>query len=461
MKKSLRFYFALFFAKCTARILKLIGRKGTSMPGSWAIILCPDFLGRIPRPKTVVMVAGTNGKTTVCNLTEDILTDNHVEYVCNRFGANVNTGIASALIADSTFFGNPKHDLAVFEFDERSAEKILSYIQPDYFVCTNLCRDALDRNANVEFIADLLNKNLNDSATLILNGDDLITSHLKPQNPRVYFGIDKLPRDDAARSNLVRDITACPQCGAPLSYRFLRYNHIGRAHCPNCDYGSPNIDYEAKTVDQTAMRFTLLVPQGEETYRLLGKNITDLYNELTAVTLLKTLGLSQKQIASSLEKTELTRTRYDIQSASDKEIVLCLAKGQSPIASSRVFEFIAEQNIPCAVVLMNYDRHDAAHSSENTAWLYEADYEFLNTDCVRELITVGSRCYDYQVRALLAGIPQENIRCAEKPENTAALVNFKNVKRVYILHAVFTRAAAEQLRDCLIERAKKETANEN
>ena len=177
MKKSLRFYFALFFAKCTARILKLIGRKGTSMPGSWAIILCPDFLGRIPRPKTVVMVAGTNGKTTVCNLTEDILTDNHVEYVCNRFGANVNTGIASALIADSTFFGNPKHDLAVFEFDERSAEKILSYIQPDYFVCTNLCRDALDRNANVEFIADLLNKNLNDSATLILNGDDLITSH--------------------------------------------------------------------------------------------------------------------------------------------------------------------------------------------------------------------------------------------------------------------------------------------
>ena len=112
-----------------------------------------------------------------------------------------------------------------------------------------------------------------------------------------------------------------------------------------------------------------------------------------------------------------------------------------------MFEFIAEQNIPCAVVLMNYDRHDAAHSSENTAWLYEADYEFLNTDCVRELITVGSRCYDYQVRALLAGIPQENIRCAEKPENTAALVNFKNVKRVYILHAVFTRAAAEQLRD--------------
>ena len=54
MKRNLRFYFALFFAKGTALVLKLIGRKGTSMPGSWAIILCPDFLGRMPRPRRVI-----------------------------------------------------------------------------------------------------------------------------------------------------------------------------------------------------------------------------------------------------------------------------------------------------------------------------------------------------------------------------------------------------------------------
>lgn len=44
MKRNLRFYFALLFARGTALVLKLIGRKGTSMPGSWAIILCPDFI---------------------------------------------------------------------------------------------------------------------------------------------------------------------------------------------------------------------------------------------------------------------------------------------------------------------------------------------------------------------------------------------------------------------------------
>ena len=124
MKRSLRFYLALFFAKGTARVMKLVGRKGTSMPGSWAIILCPDFLGRMPRPKTIIGITGTNGKTTVSNLVEDVLTQCGYDFVCNRAGTNVATGVASSLIANSTLFGKPKKDLAVFELDERSSPRI-------------------------------------------------------------------------------------------------------------------------------------------------------------------------------------------------------------------------------------------------------------------------------------------------------------------------------------------------
>ncbi len=452
MKRGFRFYFALLFAKCTALALKLIGRKGTSMPGSWAIILCPDFLGRIRLPEHVVMVAGTNGKTTVANLIEDVLTENGIDYLCNRDGANVNTGIASSLIAGSTFFGKPKHKLAIFEFDERSAPLILPYIKPNEFLCTNLCRDALDRNANVDFIVRLINENLWDGAKLIVNGDDLIASHLKPGNERVCFGIDEMPRDREAKPNLVRDISVCPDCGVKLSYDFLRYNHVGRAHCPKCGWGTYPIDYDVKSVDYDAMRFTMKLPQGSEEYRLMGENITDLYNTAAAVAFLREFGLSYKAVSGSLEKTQLARSRYDVEKVGSKEVVFCLAKGQSPIASSRVFDFITEQGKNCAIVLMNYDSHDQSKSSENTAWLYEVDYEFLNNDCVRQLIPTGNRCYDYQLRALLAGLPQERIFCAEKPEEAAGLVKLDGVDRVYILHAVFTAAAARQVKEQLKQR---------
>ena len=62
MKRNLRFYFALLFAKGTALVLKLIGRKGTSMPGQLGHHPVARTLGRMPRPKTVIGITGTNGK---------------------------------------------------------------------------------------------------------------------------------------------------------------------------------------------------------------------------------------------------------------------------------------------------------------------------------------------------------------------------------------------------------------
>ena len=172
MKRNLRFYFALMFARGTALVLKLIGRKGTSMPGSWAIILCPDFIGHMPKPEKIIGITGTNGKTTVANMIEDVLEDNGIDFICNRSGTNVHTGIASTLIANSRFFGKPKHKLAVFEMDERSAPNFFPYMQPDILLCTNIFRDSYKRNAHAEFILDVLNREIPKGTRLVLNADE-------------------------------------------------------------------------------------------------------------------------------------------------------------------------------------------------------------------------------------------------------------------------------------------------
>ena len=284
--------------------MKLVGRKGTSMPGSWAIILCPDFLGRMPRPKTIIGITGTNGKTTVSNLVEDVLTQCGYDFTCNRSGTNVATGVASSLIANSTLFGKPKKDLAVFELDERSSPRILPFLKPDILLVTNLFRDSYKRNAHVEFIQDILNTYIPDSTRLVLNADDLLCSGLKPENRRVFFGIDRLPGEENGPENIVQDVRVCPKCGTPLEWDFRRYHHIGRAHCPKCGFSSPSPKYRVVSVDKRHSRMTTLGTEGPQDFSLPNTSPINVYNALSAVSLLAEFGLTKDRIAQCMEHSD-------------------------------------------------------------------------------------------------------------------------------------------------------------
>ncbi len=453
MKRNLRFYFALFFAKGTALVLKLIGRKGTSMPGSWAIILCPDFLGRMPRPKTVIGITGTNGKTTVANMVEDVLQDRGCDFVCNRSGTNVNTGVASSLIANSTFFGKPKKDLAVFELDERSSPKILPYLKPDLLLCTNIFRDSYKRNAHMEFIVDILDKYIPDGTRLILNADDLLCAGLKPQNPKVYFGIDKMPGDKAECRNIVRDVTVCPQCGAKLCWDFIRYHHIGRAYCPQCGFRSPEADYRVVSMDSESRRMTVSISGKEQEFPLLNESAINVYNSLSAVALLSEFGLPPEEIAASMDKLSISETRYSEETVDGKKVILHLAKGQNPIACSRAFENIRDygrtDNGPAckkAVILFLDDYFDALHSVENTAWLYDTDFEFLNDPDISQIIAAGARHWDVYLRLLLADLPKDRLDHLEDTEKAASLLRPQDADAVFILYDVYTIGLANRVK---------------
>ena len=163
-------------------------------------------MARINKPKTIIAVTGTNGKTTVCNMIEDVLKDNNYNFIDNKLGSNVNSGIATTFIKGSNFMGKTKKDVAVLEVDERSSNKVYPYITPTYLVCTNLFRDSMLRNAHTEFISGILTKYIPKETKLILNGDDLISSNIAPSNERVYFGIDRLDTDTDKCINIVNDV---------------------------------------------------------------------------------------------------------------------------------------------------------------------------------------------------------------------------------------------------------------
>ena len=457
MKRNLRFYFALMFARGTALVLKLIGRKGTSMPGSWAIILCPDFIGRMPKPEKIIGITGTNGKTTVANMIEDVLEENGVDFICNRAGTNVNTGIASTLIANSHFFGKPKHKLAVFEIDERSSPKIYPYMQPDILLCTKIFRDSYKRNAHAEFILGILNESIPKGTKLVLNGDDPLCSSIAPENDRVYFGIDHLDTDKKVCNNIVNDLPVCPKCFSPLVHDVVRYHHIGRVHCEACGYRSPEIDYLATDVDTEKMQITVVKDGEAAEYPLANSNNINIYNSLSVVAVLREFGLSAEQIRASLAKNGISASRYAETVVNGKKIIRHLAKGQNPIACSRVFENIRNTPGKKSVILFLDDYFDARHTVENIAWYYDTDFEFLNDPDIVQLVIAGARHHDAYVRALLASVPAEKVVHLREEQNAAQAVS-PDADTVFILYDVYTIRLGEETERALVDREKGETA---
>ena len=128
---KLRFYIAFYIAKIATIALRILRRNATYMPGKIAIKICPDFLKYIDKPKKIIAVTGTNGKTTVCNIINDVLIDNGYNVLNNRLGSNLNSGIATALLSKATLNNKIKQDIAVFEIDERSSKIIYKNIKED------------------------------------------------------------------------------------------------------------------------------------------------------------------------------------------------------------------------------------------------------------------------------------------------------------------------------------------
>ena len=460
MKRNFRFYLALFGAKASTALLKAIGRQATFFPGEIATKICPDFVSRIEKPKTVICVTGTNGKTTTCNMILDVLEKNGYKVLNNRAGANVNSGIVASLAAGSTMGGKAKYDLAVFEVDERSSQLIYPRLEPTYVVCTNLFRDSIHRNAHPEFIFNFIQKSLPTSTHMVLNADDLISSQLGNGNPRTYFSIDRLPTDKDHSVNLINDVRICPKCHKKLHYNYVRYHHIGNATCENCGFSSPAPDYHA-ALDFEAGTLQMTTPEGTESYPMVSTSVLNEYNQVTAITTLRNLGLTYEQVHAGFEDAQVVESRFSSRTVGNVEVVAHLAKGQNPVACSCVFEYVGSEKGTKEVIIMVDDVFDRKDSSEIMTWIYDCDFEFLSTPEIKNIVVVGVRREDYKMRLLMAGVPEERIRTVKTEDEVCDQLNF-DTEKIFLLYELYAVDEAFALRDqiCAEVAKRQEAANE-
>ena len=433
--KKLRFLLAMLAGRCAALGLRLLGRNATYLPGLIAVKLCPDFLGHLKKPETLICVTGTNGKTTTSNFLTSVLTSAGEKVTNNSFGSNVQAGVATALMTNSTLFGRHKNRIAVIEVDERSSPRVYPYLTPDWLVVNNIMRDSLKRNAHTEFISWVLSTYIPAKTRLVLNADDIICSSLAPQcKDRTYFGMDA-ERPEKTEGMRARDVVYCPVCGGPLEAEYLRYNHIGRMRCAVCGFGTPERDFTVTAIDREKGTFTVLHAGEERGYKLVSDNVVNVYNFCGAIALLTSLGVSYEQITGAFESAEIVKTRYVRETIGDAGLTMILSKGQNPVAVSRVFSYVSKcAGEEKALLVMVDDKADNTNNVENTCWLYDLDYSPLKDEGIAKVVFAGKRCYEHALRCAMTGISPDKLDFVPEVRGSVLRLDPERYKDLYILY---------------------------
>lgn len=452
---KLRFYAAMLAAKTVYLGLRMLGRNASHWPGKIAVKICKDFLAHLQMPKTVVCVTGTNGKTTVSNMLTKILREYGYSVTNNALGSNIQAGVATALMADADLLGRTNKQIAVLEVDERSSMLVYPYIKPDYILCNNIMRDSVKRNAHTDFISFIINKGIPAGTKLILNADDTICAHLGLQNPdRTYFGISaEVPEDNVMP--FLRDIVYCPECGALLDSEYIRYNHIGRVFCPNCDYRTPEPDFVVTEIDRAGGSFTVKHNGAEERYKLVNDNITNLYNFCAVIAVLSRLGIPKEKIRDSFEALEIVKSRHEEVTVGDHKLTVILAKGQNPVACSAVARYTAGCPGDDKTILLSLDDvGDNNNNTENIGWVFDTDYSPLADPSVSKVIFLGKRCHDHYLRSLMSGISQDKLAAAENWRDGVAMIDMEHSKNIYLLYELYREPEMKQIRASVLDRMK-------
>lgn len=166
---------AVWLGKATAWLTRHVGRgHGSALPGLIAEKFYPNFLTRLlgDLPDGVVLVSGTNGKTTTTKIVADLLTADGKQVFTNPSGSNFTRGVISAALP-LIRRGRLNADIAVLELDEAYAPKFAAKVPPRYALLLNVLRDQLDRFGEIDHTGELLQQ-VAESTTgvVILNEDD-------------------------------------------------------------------------------------------------------------------------------------------------------------------------------------------------------------------------------------------------------------------------------------------------
>jgi lipid II isoglutaminyl synthase (glutamine-hydrolysing) len=456
----------LALARAVASLARLRGGGATSAPGKVLLGLEADAIAAIGSRlvRGSVLVSATNGKTTTTAMAAGILDRAGVPLVHNAAGANMASGVATALLAATRPRGDIAGELGLFEVDELWLDAVAAQLHPRAILLANLFRDQLDRYGELETIAERWANDV-EAERFVLNADDPLVADLgRERNGVLYFGVDD---DSLALAGMAHaaDAKHCRRCGAPYVFETIYLGHLGHYHCLSCGQRRPEPQVIASEVVLEGVRsasFTLQTPAGHARVQLALPGLYNVYNALAAAALATALDVPLASIVAGLEGTraafgraesvilQLPPQRGDDRAAasSGRELRIMLVK--NPAGANEVLRTLAlEPGEHDLLGVLN----DKIADGRDVSWIWDADFELL-AGRVRSFTCSGSRAAELAVRMKYAGIEAERIHV--RPELSRALDEAAADRRDADapLYALPTYTAMLALRELLVARGE-------
>ncbi len=384
-------------ARVAGRASRLLGRgAGSSLPGKVLLALAPGYLNAAAQRlrSGVVLVSGTNGKTTTASMLRAMLAEAGLRVMGNPSGANLRQGIATALL------DGPAADIAVFEVDEAVAADVGTRMEARLLVLTNVFRDQLDRYGETETVAALLAeaaRALGPRARVVYNGDDpLLTGALAAAGVSgLPFGLRLADPGAAAAASVGGEPEVCPSCRRSLSYRHRTLAHLGDYGC-SCGFAPPRDAVIGEVTSLDGLQGShLRVGDREHTVPVGG--VHNAYNAVAALVAARELGVEPEVAGAALARFRTRFGRAETFRFRGADMVLVLIK--NPAGADAVLSACAtERDVGAVVVAIN----DGIADGVDVSWIWDAAFELL-VPTGAPLIATGRRAWEVALRLKHAG----------------------------------------------------------
>lgn len=427
-KISIKTIISILSAKFTLFLTKTILKGGTTFPGRVALKIDKNILSKISKGYKVILVTGTNGKTTTTSMIYNIIKESGHPVITNNTGANLFPGIVTTFVDSFKFGSKVKDNYAVIEVDEANLKYITEYITPEVITVTNLFRDQLDRYGEVYTTLNKILEGIYNvpETTLILNGDESLLGKLDLKNPVHFYGFDKAVNDNKT-IEINADAKFCKFCKTPYEYNFVTYNHLGDFYCPNCGYKRSDLMYAVTDIiDINADKSTVKFNDLEVSINQSGTY--NIYNGLCAYSIAKELGIADSAIKKSLENQSSSFGRQETINIEGKDVKIFLVKNPAGYNQSLDTICLNKEKFAAAFLL-----NDNYADGQDVSWIWDVDFEKLTETNIDEVYISGLRAYDMAVRLKTAGLNPNKFVIEEQYEALTEAIKNGRCDKLYIL----------------------------